>query len=143
MKKGVDYTGVAVAFFCHDGSGNYLVAKRSKNARDEHERWEPGGGGIEHSERAEDTVRREIKEEFNLDALEIEFLGYRDVLRVMNDVPTHWMLLDFRVLVDPTKVKIAEPHMIDEIRWVSPDAIPEPLHSQFPIFLQKYKDRFI
>ena len=143
MKKGVDYTGIAVTFMCHDGKGNLLLQKRGQNARDERGAWGPGGGGIEFTETAENAVRREVKEEYNLDALEIAFLGYRDVLRTMDGVSTHWLLLDFKVLVDPSEAKIGEPDMIEEIRWVTLSTIPEPMHSQFPRYLELHKQKLV
>ena len=62
MRKGIDYIGVGVVFFCHDGNGNFLMSKRSKNTRDEHGRWDPGGGSIELGEPVEGALEREIKE---------------------------------------------------------------------------------
>ena len=31
LQGGVDYIGVTVVFYCHDGKGNFLMHKRSKN----------------------------------------------------------------------------------------------------------------
>ncbi len=50
MKKGVDYTGVCVVFYCHDGQENVLMHKRSNKCRDEFGRWDIGGGGFEFGE---------------------------------------------------------------------------------------------
>ena len=47
MKKGVDFIGVTIVFWCHDGKGNVLLALRGPNCRDEHGTWDPGGGGLE------------------------------------------------------------------------------------------------
>ena len=54
---------------------------------------------------------------------------------------THWIALDFKVLVDKAKVKNGEPHKLDAVEWFSLDNLPSPLHSQFPFFLEKYKDK--
>ena len=54
MEKGIDYIGVGVSFICHDGKGNYLMNKRSKNCRDEHGKWDFGGGAVDFSQ--ENTV---------------------------------------------------------------------------------------
>lgn len=144
MKKGVDYPGITTVFFCHDGAGKYLVAKRSKNCRDEWETWDPGGGGLEFGEKLEEGVVREVREEYCVEPIAIEFLGFREVHRLNQEGnPTHWIAFDFRVQVDPVEVKIGEPDMIEEVRWVDPLNIPQPTHSQFPIFLEKYKDRLI
>lgn len=139
MTKGVDFPGVAVAVFCHDGAGNYLVGKRSTRCRDEHGCWNPVGGGIKHGERLEDAIRRELKEEICTEPLHIDYLGFREVHRELNGLPTHWIAFDFKVLVDPSRVSIGEPEMMDELRWSRIGDIPKPMSSQFPFFLEKYK----
>ena len=137
--KGIDYIGVSVVFFCHDGAGNFLLGKRSANTRDEHGRWDTGGGGVEFGHTIEETLRKEIREEYCVDVLEYEFLGYRDVHREHEGKPTHWIALDFKVLVDRSQVRNGEPHMIDEIRWFTFDTLPDNAHSQLPNFLKKYR----
>ena len=141
MKKGFDYTGVSAIFIIHDGAGKYLFHKRGEKCRDEQGRWDCGGGGVEFGEKVEDVLRREIKEEFCCDILNSQFMGFRDVHREVNGKPTHWVALDYKVQVDPNAVKNGEPHKIDEIGWFSLDALPEPLHSQVPFFLEKYKQQ--
>jgi hypothetical protein len=54
MEKGLDYTGISVVYFCHDGNGNFLMQKRGKNCRDENGRWDIGGGALE----VEDSVKK-------------------------------------------------------------------------------------
>jgi len=141
IRKGEDYTGVAVVYLCHDGKGNFLLAKRSKNCRDEHSRWDIGGGGLEFGDKVEETLRKEIKEEYGTDVLDYEFLGYRDVHREQNGKKTHWVSLDFKVLVDFDKVKNGEPNKFNEVRWFKIEDFPEPLHSQLPTFLKNYKNK--
>jgi len=141
MRKGIDCIGNTVVFACHDGEGNYLLSKRSVRCRDEHGTWDPGGGGVELHDTVENTLRKEIKEEYCTDVLDIEFLGYRDVHRTHNGEPTHWIALDFRVRVDRNKVRNGEPHKLEQLGWFTLNALPTPLHSQFPNFLELYKDR--
>jgi 8-oxo-dGTP diphosphatase len=141
MQKGVDFTGVTIVFLCHDGKGNILLNKRSENARDERHTWDPGGGGLELHDTVEGTLKKEIKEEYGTDVLDYEFLGYRDVHREHDGKKTHWVALDFKVLVDRSNVKNGEPHKFDDIGWFRLDALPAPLHSQFPYFLKKYGER--
>ena len=141
MKRGEDYTGVAVVYFCHDGNGNFLLNKRGVNCRDEHGTWDPGGGGIEFSDTVENSLRKEIKEEYCTNVIEYEFLGFRDVHREHNGKKTHWIALDFRVLVDRNKVSNGEPHKFDSVEWFTLDKLPSPLHSQFPNFLNLYKNK--
>lgn len=141
MKKGEDFTGVAIVFFCHDGEGNVLLSKRSQNCRDEQGTWDPGGGAVEFSDTIEETLKKEIMEEYCTDVLDYEFLGYRDVHRKINEKSTHWIALDFKVLVDRNKVKNGEPHKLEDVCWFTANSLPKPTHSQFPLFLELYKDK--
>lgn len=140
MQKGVDYIGNAVVYFCHDGKGNFLLNKRSNNCRDEKGTWDPGGGGIEINDTVISTLKKEIKEEYCTDVLEFEFLGYRDVHRENDGKKTHWIALDFKVLIDPDKVGNGEPHKFEAVEWFTLDNLPSPLHSQFPNFIKLYRE---
>ena len=141
MKKGVDFIGVTIVFWCHDGKGNVLLALRGPNCRDEHGTWDPGGGGLEFGDSVEETLKKEIKEEYGAVVLDNEFLGFRDVHREHEGVKTHWIALDYKVLIDPAQVKNGEPHKMLEVKWFPADQLPHPQHSQFPKFLAQYRDR--
>lgn len=140
MKKGIDYIGVTVSFLCFDSTGRLLMAKRGQNARDEQGRWDNGGGGLEFGETFEEALHREVKEEYCADILKFKFLGVRNTLRVHNETPTHWVSIDFKVLVDPDSVRNGEPHKLDEIGWFSLEKLPSPLHSGTMAFLDKHRD---
>lgn len=140
--KGASFTGVTTVFWCHDGSGRLFLAKRSVNARDEHGRWDPGAGGLKHGQTLEENVRRELMEEYNVEPLHLEFIGYRDIFRELEDgTPTHWLAMDFVAKVDPLKLQIAEPDMFDDSGWFVLDELPSPLHSQFDAFLRIHGDK--
>jgi ADP-ribose pyrophosphatase YjhB (NUDIX family) len=141
MKKGEDYTGITIVYFCHDGEGNVLLNKRGVNCRDEQGTWDCGGGGLEFGDTVEKTLRKEIAEEYSTDVLGYEFLGYRDVHREREGRKTHWIALDFKVLVDRAKVRNGEPHKFEAVDWFAIGAMPEPLHSQFPRFLEQYRSK--
>jgi 8-oxo-dGTP pyrophosphatase MutT (NUDIX family) len=139
MKQGRDYTGVAVVFICHDDAGNILLNKRSAQCRDEQGAWDVGGGGLDFGDTIEDTLRKEIAEEFCTDVLAYEFLGYRDVHRVHDGHKTHWVALDFKVHIDRKKVSNGEPHKFDNLQWFTLDTLPEPMHSQWPQFYAQHE----
>lgn len=141
MQKGIDHTGITVCYLCHDGKGNVLFNKRGANTRDEQGRWDPGGGALEFGDTVEQTLKKEIKEEYCADIINVEFLGYRDLLREMDGKKTHWLTLDFAVLVDRELAKNGEPHKFDEIGWFGLDNLPAPLHSGLPILLEKHKKK--
>ncbi len=140
MTKGVDYIAVSVVPFLHDGNGNYLVGLRSDNCRDEQGRWEPlGSGGLEFGELIEEALVREVMEETGAKPFNFEYLGLREVHREQGDQKTHWLAFDYRAQVNREDVTIMEPEKCVEIRWCTIDEIPEPWHSQFPVFLERYK----
>ena len=140
MKKGVDYIGVGVSYYCHDGNGNYVMNKRSLNCRDEHGCWDFGGGGIDINDTVDETLRKELKEEYGVENIEYKFLGYRDAFREQNGEMTHWLQLHFVVKVDPKEVKNGEPHKFDAVEWFTLDKLPEPLHSQALVQLELFKE---
>lgn len=117
------------------------MGKRTNQTRDEHNKWDIGGGGIEFNESVEKTFRKEIMEEYATDVLNFDFLGYREVYRQYQGQSTHWVVLDFKVLVDPAKVKNGEPHKFGAVKWFTLNTLPtkDLLHSQLPYFLEKYK----
>jgi len=138
MKKGIDYPGVTIVYLCHDGQGNFLMQKRGENCRDEKGRWDIGGGGLDFGDGVIETLKKEIKEEYGADVLEYEFLEYRDVHREHDGGRSHWVALNFKVLVDPKTVKNGEPDKFDEIGWFTLETVPSPLHSQLSGCLEKY-----
>ncbi|MDQ5972763.1 MAG: hypothetical protein QG553_922 [Patescibacteria group bacterium] len=140
--KGISFTGVTTAFICYDKDGRIFVAQRSKNARDEHGRWDCGGGGLKHGQSLEENVRREVKEEYGADVKKLEFLGYLDIFRETPDgKPTHWLAMYFAALVDPKQVKICEPEMVDDSGWFALDSFPSPMHSYFPKFMDAFGEK--
>ena len=138
-KRGVDYIGVTVNFYCHDGKGNILMHKRSKKCRDEIGNWDPGGGSMEHGETFEQAVRREVKEEYGVEILQLKHLGVNNVLRKNGNQKTHWVAIVFAAQVNPKQFKIGEPEKMADIGWFSLTNLPSPLHSMFHIHLEWVK----
>ena len=140
MKKGVDYIGVNVSYYCHDGEGNFVMHLRNEKCRDEHHCWDFGGGGVEFGETAEEAVCREIKEEFGADVMDLEQIGVREVLREHDNKKTHWISFQYLVKVNKEMVHNAEPEKHDDIGWFRLDKLPSPLHSQIMCELEKFKE---
>jgi 8-oxo-dGTP diphosphatase len=142
MERGVDFVGISAVTMCHDGQGNYLLGQRSDKCRDEHFRWDLiGSGGVEVGELLEEAVRREVIEECGAAVKELEFLGYREVHREHEGEKTHWISFDFKVEVERSEVENKEPDKCVELGWFTIDKFPEPMHSQYPIFFEKYKEK--
>jgi len=130
---------VAVCHLLHDGNGKYAVHWRTAACRDEHERWDIGGGGLKFGEKIEDALHRELKEEYSAAPVKFEFMGWRDVFRMQEGKDTHWITFDFIVQVDPKEVALGEPHKARDLRWVTLDELMtlQPIHSQMRPFLDK------
>lgn len=136
LKRGVDYIGVTVNFLIHDGKGKILLQKRSKNCRDEHGRWDIGGGAVEFGEGLDDALLRELQEEYAVTPIEYSQTKIGTALRVHDGSPTHWVYVNYKVLVNPVSIKIGEPHKVDAIGWFRKADLPKSLHSMFPQALQ-------
>ena len=141
MIPGIDYPGINITYYCHDGTGRYVFNLRGKNCRDEQGKWDCGAGKLELHQTIEECLRKEIKEEYCTDVLDYEFLGFDDVHREHNGVQTHWIGLRYRVRVDAKKVANGEPHKFDDVQWFTLDNLPSPLHSQVEDELRAYRDK--
>lgn len=142
MKPGIDYIGVTTPFYCNDGKGNFLFHKRSSNCRDEHGRWDMGGGQIEFGETPEQAVLREVQEEYNCKGIIQKALPPYTILREQNSILTHWIGIPYFILVDPKDVKNNDPDKIEELGWFRMDNLPKPLHSGLAQGLKLYKKEF-
>ncbi len=129
LRRGVDHIGVTVCFIVHDGKGNVLLQKRSRNTRDEHGRWDIGGGAVEFGETLDQAVRREVEEELCTKPAKTEFLAAYEAHREHGGIPTHWIALLHAVWVNPKNAKIGETDRIDEIGWFTSKNLPSPQHS--------------
>lgn len=140
--KGVSFVGVTTPFICYDGDGRVFLAKRSKNARDEHGRWDFGSGGLKVGQPIEENMRRELMEEYGVEPLEVMPIGHFELFRELPDgTPTHWLAIAHAVKVDPKKVKIMEPDMFDDSGWFTLDTLPSPLHTSIEsVFLPRFGD---
>lgn len=141
MIAGIDYTGVAVSFLCHDGKGNFLFHKRSRHTRDEQGKWDWGAGKLEFGETIEEALKREIKEEYGCDILSIDEIIEPTIWsKKISDKKSHWVTLMHIVRIDRSKVKNNEPRSIEEIGWFKLDNLPKPLHIGVVKKVVRFKD---
>jgi 8-oxo-dGTP pyrophosphatase MutT (NUDIX family) len=142
MKIGIDYVGISTPFYCHDGKGNLLFHKRSKNCRDEQGHWDTGGGKLDFGLTPEENVLKEVLEEYGCKGEINERLPALNIFREHDGIKTHWIALPFFIKVNPEEVKINEPEKIEEIRWFRLDNLPEPLHTGFRLGLERFREYF-
>ncbi len=142
MRPGIDFIGVSVSFYCHDGQGNFLFHKRSDKCRDEIGRWDFGGGRVEIGETLEKAVLREVKEEYGVVGTIEKQLPAHSLLRRENRTKTHWLIITFIVKVDRKKVILGVPRKMTELGWFKLSSLPKPLHTGAQYTLSHYPDEF-
>ncbi len=145
MKTGIDYVGISVGFFCHDGQGHFVFHKRSQNCRDQQGTWDYGGGQLEFGEQPEEAMWRELKEEYGCGGTIDEVLPPNSCITKYPDHTSHWVVLPYIVRVNRNDVIMGEPKSMDAIGWFSLSNLPKPLHpgvesdlAQYKTFLEKY-----
>ena len=142
MEPGIDYVGVSTPFYCNDGEGNFLLHKRSSACRDEVGKWDFGSGQLEFGQTPEESVLREVEEEYGVMGEIQEKLPAHSILRENNGVKTHWIAIPFFVKVDIKRAKLMEPDRATELSVFRLDKLPMPLHSGLQITMKKYKEHF-
>ncbi|MFW5853623.1 MAG: NUDIX domain-containing protein [Patescibacteria group bacterium] len=142
MKIGIDYIGITTPFYCHDGRGNFLFHKRSKNCRDEHLCWDLGSGKLDHGFSLEENVLKEVEEEYGCKGILGEQLPPHDIFREHNGQKTHWIAVPFFVVVKPNEVVLNEPEKMLELGWFTLNNLPTPIHSGFEYTFNRYRDYF-
>lgn len=117
MKVGVDCVGVGIGALIINKERKIFLALRGQKAKNERGLWETPGGGAEFGETMEQTVVREMKEEygFRIDPLEV-FYVYDHIL---HEEGQHWVAITFLCKVKVGKPKILEVGKCDAIGWFS------------------------
>jgi len=121
MQKGVDYIGVGVGAVIINNDGKIFLSKRGRNVRNESGTWEFPGGGVEFGEKIEDTIQREMKEEYGIDIEIVELIGVNNHLIPLEK--QHWVSPCFLCKLKSGRPEILEPDKCDEIGWFDLDEI--------------------
>jgi len=139
MKKGIDYIGVSVGALIINDKSEILLNKRSKNTRNEQGSWEAPGGAVDFWEKREDAIRREVKEEFDIDIKIIATLQTSD--EILPKYRQHWVATTYIAKIkNGQKPKIMEPNKCDGIDWFPLNNLPSPVSYITRLDLQAYKD---
>ncbi len=105
---------VAIAIIERDG---YILIGRRKRGKRHAGVWEFPGGTVENGETHEECLVRELREEFEVDAQIIRFIGSCD-----HRYAADWTV---RLCAYLTKVRSDDLKLNDhdEVRWVKPDEL--------------------
>lgn len=126
MKAGINYIGVSVGATIINKKGEILLLKRSQNAKNEKGKWEAPGGAVDFWEKREDAIKREMKEELDVNIEIIELLQVVD--EFLPKDKQHWVGTSYLVKIKgKRKPRIMEPNKHDEIGWFSLDNLPSPM----------------
>ncbi|MEK7447639.1 MAG: NUDIX domain-containing protein [Patescibacteria group bacterium] len=141
MKAGADYIGVGAGALIFNDKNEVLLIKRSENARVEAGMWSRPGGEIEFGEKATEAVKREIKEEVNIDIEVLETLDFQET--ISKDPKKHWIALGFLCKQVGGELKNNEPDKHTDLQWFALDKLPENISpytkSSVEVFLKKKK----
>lgn len=121
MKKGKDFIGVGVGAVIINKEGKFFLAKRGPLAQNEPGTWEFPGGAMEFGETMEETVKREVKEEFGISIKPLKVM-----LPINHLIPKekqHWVALGYFSKLVSGKPKILEPKKCTQIGWFSLEEI--------------------
>ncbi len=136
MKPGIDYIGVGCGALIFNDQGQMLLMQRAKGAANEPGFWAKPGGAIEFEETAEQAIKREIKEELNID---IEIIGWLPHVDHKTAEGQHWVAINFVAKVVGGELTNMEPHKCDAVEWFDFDALPEKLNQVTTEPIEQYK----
>jgi nucleoside triphosphatase len=101
-------------------------------------RWVVPGGHIELGERMEDALRREVKEETNLDIHDLDFLCFQEFIYDERFwTRSHFIFFDYACRTDATDVKLNDE--AEEYVWVTLDeALAMPVEHYTVVAIRAY-----
>ncbi len=100
--------------------GKYLLGKRNKINYQNF--WIIPGGKVEWGENLEQTAKREIKEETNLDIEIVKFLTWKEIINTKDDYH-RYVFFFLGKLKEPLNINIITPEDISEARFFSIEEI--------------------
>jgi len=121
MQKGVDYIGVGVGAIIINPEGKIFLNHRGPKVRNEAGKWEFPGGGVEFGERVQDTIAREVKEEFDFEIETVELIGVCN--HILPAEKQHWVSPTFLCRIKSGEPRICEPEKCVAIEWLALEEI--------------------
>lgn len=125
---------VVVGAIVYNGKDEIFVAKSYKLKN----KWTIPGGHVEYGESLEDAVRREVKEETNLDVKNIEFIDVQEsIFSKEFHKKKHFIFIDFCCYATSSKVKLNDE--FQEYKWVAQEkSLEMPLNSSAKKLIQDF-----
>lgn len=121
----VDYIGVGVGGIILNKKKEVLLQLRGKKARNERGLWKLPGGQIEYGEKAEQALKREIKEELGVEIKILKQIFCLD--DILKKESQHWLVPFYLCKIKKGKPKILEPKKTEKIAWFLLKNLPKNL----------------
>lgn len=125
LKPGKDYIGVGCGGLVVDDNDRVLLMKRGPKSKNQIGYWTQPGGTVEYGETIEAAIKREIREELDIDVELTRFLCYTD--HIMPNEGQHWVTIAWLAKIASRTPKIMEPEKCDAMRWFDLNHLPTPL----------------
>ena len=103
-------------------NNNKILLGKRKGSHGE-DSWSLPGGHLEFNEKIKHAIKRELKEETNLD------VDGEELISVSNDIMygKHYITLGFKGEIKGGKLNLMEPSKCERWGWFSLDKLPKPL----------------
>ena len=138
LKPGKDYIGVGGGVLIFNQKKEILLLKRTDKTRNEAGYWEKPGGMVDYNEKAIIAMKREIKEEVNLNIDIWGYLPHTD--HILKKDGQHWVAFNYLASIKSGKIKNMEPHKHDEMEWFALDKLPKKISQTTIESIKNYKE---
>lgn len=137
LKPGKDYIGAGGGVLIFNKEKKVLLIRRAGSVRNNAGWWSKPGGRIEYGETAINMVKREIKEETNIDIDVWGQLPHTD--HIIKKEKQHWVAINFLANYKKGKLKNREPHKCTKLAWFSFDKLPKKIEQTTREAIRNYK----
>jgi len=139
LKPGKDYIGVGGGALIFNKKKEILLMKRFGKVRNNAGWWSKPGGRVEYGETAIKMVKREIKEETNINIDVWGWLPHTD--HIMKKEGQHWVAINFIANHKKGELKNNEPHKCQELGWFSLNKLPNKIEQTTREAIKNYIDK--
>jgi len=139
LKPGKDYIGVGGGVLIFNDNKEVLLLKRTSEAKNEAGYWQKPGGTVEIGERAVVAMKREIKEEVNVNIDIWGYLPHTD--HIIKKDNQHWVAFNYLARVKSGKLKNMEPHKHEKMEWFALDKLPKKISQTTKESIKNYKEK--
>lgn len=141
MKRGVDFIGLGCGALVVNNKNEILLIRRTDKCQGGMTGvWSRPGGTVEFGETVESAIKREIKEELNID---VELFGpkkYYNDMREENGIKKHWVACGSFAKIIGGELTNMEPEKHDKVEWFSLDNLPENIVDYTKVSIDEFKD---